>query len=440
MFAQNKEININQFNVYGKDKIDDTRNFDKAIDYIAENGGTLYIPEGNYYLDNMKRIRKGVYNTGYIFLIHDDIKLKFHKNAILHYKNNFKGFRFRSTQDPNDRTINEFTIEITGGVIDGLKNNVSKVKGNPNNWAFVGETLKKFKVTNMVIQNLYGSAGITSYSNDLAVFNNNSFINVTGNPADYIDDHGDGIYIANTARYEVTNNKVINNISVTKRLARVGICIEYERSKDGIIVGNHVSGYDRGIHVEFIKGTANIYNNNLTGNSSGIVLWNNYGNRQIIQNNTISNEGLEKNNKPKLYTAAPILILGLNQNSGTVISNNRITVYRNFFIPNNLLQITSSDMKISGNIFLDYTKTLSLSISQGDSHEKQVKRITFTDNEIMGSQIYAFDGSELMISDNKLDVNEISLSFDKSDNVYRNNIFIKKNARIKQNMGGNYRN
>ena len=319
-------FNIEKFGVSGVDNNDDTKLFDKAIEFISKNGGTLFIPKGNYYLNNSERDRKGIYNNSYIFIVSSDFKIILDKDAKLFFRNGFKGFRFRSTKDPNKKTINNFSIEISGGKIYGKDNYTKKIANNPNSWCFVGEALKSFKVTNLKIFDLYGSAGIASYSNNFVDISDNYLFNVTGNPYDMIDNHGDGIYIANTKEYNIKNNTIINTISKNNRLGRIGVCIEYEQSGNGIISGNTVTGYDRGVHIELIKGTANIYDNKLTGNSSGIVLWNNYGYKQIIDSNIIDNIGLSSTNKSILYTSAPILMLGYNTNNNTIIKNNSILI------------------------------------------------------------------------------------------------------------------
>lgn len=438
IYSQSKEVNINNFKVYGNDKLDDTSNFDVAIEYIVKNGGTLYIPKGEYFLDNKRRIRNGVNNNSYIFLVSNNFKIKLDKEAVIYYKNDFKGFRFRTTQNPNDKTVNKSEIEIEGGIIDGSDNYVSKTKGDPNIWGFVGETLKIFKVKNMTVKNLYGTAAIGAGFNDYVEVTGNSFQNVTGNPIDYIDNHGNGIYIANTKSYEVKNNTIINNIEKTKRLGTVGICIEGEKIGDGTISGNTVTGYDRGIHVEHTSGTSTILSNHLIGNSSGVVLWDNNGYKQIVDSNIITNKGLLKNNKPILYTSAPLLMLGYNTNAGTIIKGNIITLEKEFFIPNEILQITSSGVVVSQNSFFDASESLSLSIAQGRGQNQKVKKINFISNKVTGAQLLVYDASDVNISDNQFDISEVVLSFDNSNNIYRNNSFSKKRLMKKNQLFGKY--
>ncbi len=436
--AQDKMVNINTFNVKGDDQNDDTGGFDKAIEYISKNGGILYIPKGNYYLDNKKRMRKGVYENSYIFIINQSFKIRLDKEAVLHYTNDFKGFRFRSTQDPTDKTINKFNVEIDGGIVDAAENYKTKVKNNPDIWAFVAETLSGFKVTNMTIRNIYGTSGIGAYSNTYTEISNNTFENVTGNPYDYVDNHGNGIYLNGVNSYLIENNKVINNVLKTQRLGTVGICIEGSRSGNGTISNNTVTGYDRAIHVELIDGTATIYKNYLIGNSSGVVLWNNNGNKQVVDSNIITNRGLGKQSKSILYTSAGILMLGFETNTGTIIKNNEITVEKDYFIPNNLLQITSSDVNVANNIFSDLSKSLSLSVAQGRGTNQRVKRIIFTSNRVSGKRLDVYDASDIDISNNNLDLSEIILSFDNSTNIYRKNTFSKESLNKNVKIFGRY--
>lgn len=429
--AQNNQINITSFNVNGTDQKDDTHNFDIAVEYIAMRGGILYVPAGEYILDQKMRKRSGVNNNSYIFLAQKDFIIKMHKDARLIFKNAFQGFRFRSTYDPNENSLHKLNISIQGGIVDGsLNNNYHKIN-NPQIWAFVGEYLNSFKVTNLFIRNIAGTAGIASYNNKAFSAQNNILINVSGNHNDYVDNHGDGIYISNTHTYHVEKNIILNTNKRSDRLGRIGICLEYESTNNGQIYANTIRGYDRGIHVELIKGTAVISNNVLEGNLSGIVLWNNYKFKQIIANNDISNIGLESNIQPILYTNAPILLLGYDLNRGTEIINNKISIYNEYFIPKHLIQITSSEMKILGNTIKDFSNTLSLSVSQGKSANERIYNIQFIDNKLLSKSLLAYDGSQLFIENNELEIEEIILSLDNTNNTYRGNV-VKGNINGKQ--------
>lgn len=433
--AQTKEINISKFKINGADDIDDTQQFDEAIAYIAEKGGTLTIPAGRYILDNNNRKRIGVNNASYIFLAKNSFIIKMHPNAVLLYKNGFKGFRFRTTTDPNEKTVNKLSAKIEGGTIEAKDNFPKKINGNPDIWAFALETFTEVTITNVIVQNMFGTAGIASYQNSFFKLKNSLFNNVTGNPFDYVDNHGNGVYVHSTAKYDISNNSFVNESS---RLGTVGICIEDNLTGSGIITNNLVSGYDRGIHVELISGTATIDSNKLIGNLSGVVLWNNFGNKQIVTNNFISNQGLAKEVKPILYTNSAILLLGKDTNNGSLIKNNKIELSEKFFLPNSFIQVTSSDMKIVNNIFNDYSKTLSISISEGRGTNDRVKNIEFSKNTVIAKKVYAYDGSLLNINNNSIDAEELTFSFDDTENRLLNNqIRLKGSSEAK--IIGNYK-
>lgn len=411
-----KTYYIEDFGLNGNDAKDDTQNFDKAIEFISFYGGTLKINKGKYYLDNNMRLRTGVNNNNYIFHVKQGFKIKLEKDAELFFINHFKGFRFRPFIDVDENTGSKLDIEISGGVICGAENFVQRISNNPENWVWVGEFLKNFKVENVKIVNFYGTAGIASYNNNYTSIKNSVFINVTGNPNDFIDNHGDAIYISNTRTYVVENNRIFNDIN-KHRLGRIGICLEYEKTGSGIIRKNRVEGYDRGVHVELIKGNAIISENILTDNFSGIVLWNNYGYKQLIKENLIIYNMLSKYLKPILYITSPILLLGYNTNNNTMIINNNIRISKDCYVPDNLLQITSSGISVENNTFQDNSKTTVLSVAQGKSNKEKVYKVAFVNNVIKAKSIIAFDGSNVTIKNNKLDVDDLIFSFDDSDNI-----------------------
>lgn len=433
--AQTKEINISRFKINEADDIDDTQQLDEAIAYIAEKGGTLSIPAGRYILDNNNRKRIGVNSASYIFLAKNSFTIKMHPNAILLYKNGFKGFRFRTTTDPNKKTVNKLSAKIEGGTIDAKDNFPKKINGNPEIWAFALETFTEAIVTNVKVQNMFGTAGIASYQNSFFKLKNSLFTNVAGNPFDYVDNHGNGVYVHSTAKYDISNNLFVNKSS---RIGTVGICIEDNLTGSGVITNNLITGYDRAIHVELISGTATIDSNKLIGNLSGVVLWNNFGNKQIVTNNFISNQGLAKDIKPILYTNSAILLLGKDTNNGSLIQNNKIELSEKYFLPNSLLQVTSSNMKIVNNAFKDFSKSLALSISEGRGANDRVKNIEFSKNTVIAKKVFAYDGSLLNINNNSIDAEELTFSFDDSENRFINNqIRLKGSSKAK--ILGNYK-
>ena len=422
----------------GADDIDDTQQFDEAVAYIAEKGGTLTIPAGRYILDNNNRKRIGVNGASYIFLAKNSFTIKMHPNAVLLYKNGFKGFRFRTIKDPNINSPKNYCIEITGGQIDGKDNWLPGKKNNPEIWAFVGEFLENFEVHNLKVNNMYGTAAIAAYHCKSVKVTGCNIINFTGNPEDLVDNHGDGIYTAHCNSYYIYNNQIDNTITPLQRIGRGGICVEYENSGNGKIDSNKVTGYDRAIHIELIKGSAEIRNNTLVDNSTGVALWNNYGFPQFIENNTIGYKNLTRNNVPLLYISAPILMLGAYTNNGTQIINNRIYISDTSFVPNNLLQVTSSDVVISKNKIVDATKTLNLAIAQGKNAKERVRNISFLQNTVSAGGASVYDSSNVIIENNNFDLKEFTASFDNSLNRYRANNF-NNSAKTKINLFGKYK-
>lgn len=435
--GQDKQYSVKDFGISGTEKMAVTQKFDKAIDQLCLTGGTLTIPAGKYILDNTHRIRKGVNGASYIFLANNNIKLVLDKEAQFIYKNGFRGFRFRTVKDPNESSPKKYSLQVTGGQIIAKDNWLPAVKNNPEIWGFVGEYFDRFLVSNLTVQSLYGTAGVAAYNCGYFECRNSKFYNVTGNPEDRVDNHGDGIYTANCGSYKIFNNILLNTIGPSQRIGRVGICVEYEGSGSGSIASNKVTGYDRAIHIELIKGTAEIRNNDLVDNSTGVALWNNYGYPQIIDNNTIVYKNLIKDNVPLLYTSAPILMLGANTNNGTQIINNRIQVGGTSFLPSNLLQVTSSNVNISRNTILDDTKTASLAIAQGKSANERVRNISFTQNIVSAGIATVYDATNVTIENNDFDLKEFTGSFDNSLNQYNSNRF-NGPIKTKINLFGKY--
>ncbi|MCH5719949.1 hypothetical protein [Niabella hibiscisoli] len=144
--------------------------------------------------------------------------------------------------------------------------------------------------------------------------------------------------------------------------------------------------------------------NIIEGCVSGIVLWNNYGQPQIIRSNKISNKNLTSKVNPILYTSAPILLIGYNSNNGSIIENNIITVTkieRNSYMPKQLLSITSSNVKLLNNIFVDSSQSLRAFIGQGKSSNEIVTNIEFSGNQLQCLEFITSDAEALTVQNNK---------------------------------------
>jgi len=86
------------------------------------------------------------------------------------------------------------------------------------------------------------------------------------------DSYGDGIYLSDSYNFVFLNNTINNGFKYTGSLGRGGIVIE-DFTKNGVIYGNNISGYDRGIHIENSLGNITIKGNTLLDNRISFYLW-----------------------------------------------------------------------------------------------------------------------------------------------------------------------
>ncbi|MDY3479733.1 right-handed parallel beta-helix repeat-containing protein [Riemerella anatipestifer] len=437
-FSQERSYRLEDWGIRPDASCSVTASFDRAVDFICKNGGRLKIPKGRYILDGRGRVREGVNRTSYIFLTEKSFQIEMDPEAVLVFKNNFEGFRFRTVTDPNENTVNSLSVEISGGRVLAEDNFRMDAKNNPMMWGFVGETLDEFTVRDLQVESFYGSAAIACYSSNFARIERCVLLNVTGNPNDLVDNHGDGIYVANVLGYTITDNTIRNTITKERRIGRIGVCIEYEKSGNGLIRNNQISGYDRGIHVELIKGTATVMANRLIDNSSGIVLWSNYGYPQIIQDNVIKYAALPKDHFVMLYASAPILMLGYEGNRGSHIVNNRIEISKDGFLPNDILQVTSSDTQVLGNEIDDASQSLVVAV-QGKATNERIFKVRLVKNIIKAKALLSYDATEVHLLDNVLEVSEVTAAFDDSDNRFMGNKIVGRIPKSNLRFYGTYR-
>lgn len=163
------------------------------------------------------------------------------------------------------------------------------------------------------ISNFYGDgiyvgysdagAGKPSHRFDHVNIIDNEVINCWGlhstkSPAGVFDNYGDGIYTSNLASGNISKNKIINHLNITKQVGRAGLVLEYN-DEDCVVNGNYIFGYDRDIHLEADVGGHLIENNTLEGTDFGILIFNNpaYRSKPIkIIGNIISNKGFPAGN------------------------------------------------------------------------------------------------------------------------------------------------
>jgi len=176
--------------------------------------------------------------------------------------------------------------------------------------------LKQADISDNYVSNVYGNGIGVTYSSGLfknlknrytrVVIKNNHVLNCWGlHPTKVAnkshDDYGDGIYTNCVKNGIIAGNQVINDLNVTKQFGRGGITLEYN-DEDCQVLNNHVSGYDRNIHLEQDIGGHLIKGNTLEGSDFGILVYDvpKAQNKPIrIVDNTITNKGLSLNSKVK---------------------------------------------------------------------------------------------------------------------------------------------
>jgi len=147
-----------------------------------------------------------------------------------------------------------------------------------------------------------GVGGLSHRFDHIEVANNEVLdcwgLHPTKSPTGGFDDYGDGIYIGNVATGNILNNKIINNLSVTKQIGRAGLVLEYN-DEDCLVSSNYISGYDRDIHLEGDVGGHIIAHNTLEGTDFGILVFDTPTDRSKpikIIDNTITNKGFPRAN------------------------------------------------------------------------------------------------------------------------------------------------
>ena len=190
----------------------------------------------------------------------------------------------------------------TGGIFD-TKNGATLIVDNllidgslyPFQWnaphgmyVFTADNAEYISITNCKLTNVYG-AGVRINSKSVNI-TGNILINVTGNnwtedSNGAYDNYGDGIHVmvCNTALIagNVVNNKLA--LQSDNYLGRCGIVTEFD-AKNVTILGNYVSGYDRGIHCETTYDNV-IKNNNVENCGASLLLTHAW--RSVVESNTL---------------------------------------------------------------------------------------------------------------------------------------------------------
>ncbi len=286
-------VSVKDFGAKGDGVTDDTRALVNAFQTVANTGGTVLIPDGVYKIsDIVDPVVTFATNTKlFIQGSGKSIIKPSEKQMSLH----FQGFQHWITG------VKLGHVVIEGLVIDGTDAGVH-FDDVDCGMAIRCQGLQSAMIRDNIIKDFYGQ-GIQIEGVNKAVVEANQLINVWGlNPTqdpNGFDNYGDGIYVSYCVSPVVRDNVIHNDISNARPAqGRAGIVLEFD-SWGGLVAGNKIRGYDRGIHVEATKGKHVIENNYVEGCFAGIVYTYDWGDSSIIRDNTITNVGVPRDTKHK---------------------------------------------------------------------------------------------------------------------------------------------
>ncbi|WP_367329720.1 hypothetical protein [Sphingobacterium multivorum] len=163
------------------------------------------------------------------------------------------------------------------------------------------------------------------------------------------DSYGDAVYVADCNKFLISNNLINNNFELTLSLGRGGIVIE-DYTSNGIIQGNKIIGYDRGIHIENTFGSINIINNSFKDNRIGIYLWSDGNNKAevpiAIQSNRFWFENIIKRSDSLNFNDDKFMYIAILREKFLL---GRDKLFNNNFILNN--KIFDEKSAVNGAIF-----------------------------------------------------------------------------------------
>ncbi|HBV14169.1 right-handed parallel beta-helix repeat-containing protein [Chryseobacterium carnipullorum] len=340
--AQNP-INVKKYGAKGDGKSDDYPAFVQAInDAIKQKNSEITIPYGTYFVSHALEIQY-VDNTMKIKGLKDSkgklpiIKINKYSDII-----SVKGQLLSQSKG-------EFEIENVE--LQGYNEAYSEKHPyiDQKKW-FAGiqvQDKNKVKINNVIVKDIYGEGIIVVNSQrtdiplgaraDMVEITNCKVLDVWGFNKD--DDYGDGLYVSNVVKANVSNNYIKNNTKKTKQLGRVGIVVEY-MAENVSLTNNFVDeGYDRAFHLEASYGGHVVENNKFYGSDVAIIIAENYENYKdtYIKNNILSNKNFRKDESMKLLLAKDLLyyrnliIVNTPVLKGKIhISNNKLIIDDNF--------------------------------------------------------------------------------------------------------------
>lgn len=241
--------------------------------------------------------------------------------------------------NPTQQNPSDYTITFSGSVKTIVENCTFDGTGSTEDyvstnfyWGFNALSIYKCPVTivkNSTFKNLPANCGIFAEQQKYINIINNTFLNcsvrkITGDTA------GDAVYIRTTDKAVVRDNKI--SLDDTIQIGRCGIC--FESKTQGDIIGNDISGYDRGIHVEHCDDRAiNIINNKVNRCVSALLLWGNANSKILVSNNVFSNKDMDysnpNNNTPLTYSRAIVNLINI---SSTSTNENRYLIFKDNII------------------------------------------------------------------------------------------------------------
>ena len=331
--------------------------------------------------------------------------------------------------------VENCTFDGTGSTEDYVSTNFY--------WGFNALSIYKCPVTivkNSTFKNLPAECGIFAEEQKFISIINNTFLNcsirkITNDTA------GDAVYIRTTDKAVIKNNRV--SLDDTIQIGRCGICFELRTQGD--IIGNDISGYDRGIHVENCDDRAiNIINNKVNRCVSALLLWGNANSKILVSNNVFSNKDMDysnpNNNTPLTYARAIVSLLNVsatstNENRYLIFKDNIIRSYEQEKYTDYYSYNTQYSGKIINNVF-ERIGNHKPSI-KGSTFEKNIFYFTNNKIETKGlpnyfSKITLLNNEITMLSSNVIFVPR----YDNSEFIYNvQNNTIKLSTDIQESQG-----
>ncbi len=365
--ASNGNYNVTNFGAKADGKTDDSQAIISCINYaIRHNNGIVKIPAGKYYISKPLVFDQITSNQPLILL--GTGATIFSDKLLNHF------FYFKTS-------ISTAEIQMKGLAIKGKLTQKRINKLFDKSWFSSGLTFKginRIKVEDCLIKDIYGG-GIHIYSQQIKkisdiktkaniVISNNRIENVFGfkpsrervnGKLGRHDFYGDGISIQGGYNGIIENNDIINNLDFTKHLGRAGIVLE-TATYNYVLRGNKIIGYDRGVHIESSFGGHKLFNNTISGISTGIVIsagkrkMEGLINREIsIENNYVTNENLPLNIRTLLRPAALLLFYGNSKYyNNSIVQNNTFKSNQKMNVNNYILLIQQANLLIRNNKIL----------------------------------------------------------------------------------------